>query len=326
METFESEWLPNIIDHPLTWHRYIDDVFTIWPHNVNFDEFLVRLNNIHPTIKFKFELETHGTLPFLDVKIIRAHGDIKITIYRKQTASEAYIHFFSVHDEQVKLSTISGLFLRAYRICHADLLTDEINHLTTTFIELQYPLWVIEQAHIKARKTYYKLNDTRTPSNTKKYLVMPYSANLGKLKYWLKEYDVELAYKYGNTIGKSLLRNKPVSIKHVGVYTIPCADCPDNVYIGETGRSVEQRVHEHKLDVRRQANTSSIYTHINTHNHTIDFNNHKIIYKSNNYLERRVVESSLINIKNNFNLSEGQFKLGPLLQSFVYKYIRKKLL
>ena len=285
----------------------------------------MRLNNIHPTIKFKFEWETNGVLPFLDIKLIRAFGHIKITIYRKPTASQGYIHFFSAHDEQVKRATVSGFFLRAYRLCHPDLLTDEINHITLTFIELQYPLWMIELAHIRARKTYYNSARTKTYESTK-FLVMPYTSGLEKLKGWLKSYNVQLAFKYNNTIGKSLIRNKTKREEQVGVYTVPCLDCPEGrVYIGETGRAMNKRVHEHKLDVRRREGKSSFFTHITLCNHRINFDEAKLVYKSENYIERRIVESTLIASVDNFNLSEGNYKLGPFLQTFILKHIRKKL-
>ena len=38
---------------PYVWWRYIDDIFLIWEHGEEFlRSFLVKINNIHPTINF----------------------------------------------------------------------------------------------------------------------------------------------------------------------------------------------------------------------------------------------------------------------------------
>ena len=64
MEYFESELLSTISN--IKWLRYVDDIFLVWPDHLNFQEFFDKLNRLHPTIKFKYEWEVEGTLPFLD--------------------------------------------------------------------------------------------------------------------------------------------------------------------------------------------------------------------------------------------------------------------
>jgi retron-type reverse transcriptase len=47
------------------WHRYVDDVFAIWPHRpFAFKDFLSHLNSRHPNIKFSMEVERDCQLPF----------------------------------------------------------------------------------------------------------------------------------------------------------------------------------------------------------------------------------------------------------------------
>lgn len=43
---------------------------------------------------------------------------------------------------------------------------------------------------------------------------------------------------------------RPAEMKKGAVYEIPCKDC-SKVYIGETGRSLTERVKEHKYTVKR---------------------------------------------------------------------------
>ena len=50
-----------------TYLRYVDDAFAIFDHEAEADEFLTKLNCLHPSLKFTFEKEKGKCLPFLDV-------------------------------------------------------------------------------------------------------------------------------------------------------------------------------------------------------------------------------------------------------------------
>ena len=289
----------------------------------NFDQFLHNINNLHPTINFKFEWEENEVLPFLDIKVIRYNNKITFAIYRKPTSSEAYIHFYSLHDRQVKVATAAGLFLRGYRLCTPRLLNDEINLLFTSFINLQYPLWVINEAHQKARNSYFLPPIVKETEN-KKYLILPYTPALQNLKNWAKKYNLEIAFKYNNTTGRTMISNHPKSKQQAGIYSIKCNSCP-LIYIGQTGRDVATRAREHFLDVRRGNEKSSFFQHVNTTNHSIDFTSAKLIHNCDNHNNRKIIESTLISQLDNFNISPGQNKFGPLLQHLVYHKIKDKI-
>ena len=56
------------------------------------------------------ELEREGSLPFLDTKVTRlADGKLDITVYRKKTHTDRYLHFDSHHPRHVKRGTVSYL-------------------------------------------------------------------------------------------------------------------------------------------------------------------------------------------------------------------------
>ena len=92
---------------------------------------------------------------------------------------------------------------------------------------------------------------------------------------------------------------------------IPCRDC-DKVYFGESGRSWEVRLTEHKRDVKNYETSNATFNHINN-DHSINWNEAKLLYKANNDYIRRVIESSLINNYPNSNLSQGHFKFQKTL-------------
>ena len=54
-----------------TYFRYVDDTFAIFDHEAEADEFLTKLNCLHPSLKFTFEKEKGKCLPFLDAYVER---------------------------------------------------------------------------------------------------------------------------------------------------------------------------------------------------------------------------------------------------------------
>ncbi|XP_011866401.1 PREDICTED: uncharacterized protein LOC105561223, partial [Vollenhovia emeryi] len=68
----------QLLDNPLTaFFRYVDDIFTIVPTS-KINEILNLFNNYHQRLKFTCEIETNGSLSFLDTMVIR-NDDALIT-------------------------------------------------------------------------------------------------------------------------------------------------------------------------------------------------------------------------------------------------------
>ena len=59
-------------------------------------------------------------------------------------------------------------------------------------------------------------------------------------------------------------------------------------------------------------------------NHAIYFDKKELIFPSEDYVKRRIVESSLIDSRINFNLSAGQFKLNKILNKIILYDIEKR--
>ena len=57
---FQTQKLP-------TYFRYVDDSFAIFDDEAEADEFLIKLNCLHPSLEFTFEEEKEKCLPFLNV-------------------------------------------------------------------------------------------------------------------------------------------------------------------------------------------------------------------------------------------------------------------
>ena len=89
-----------------------------------------------------------------------------------------------------------------------------------------------------------------------------------------------------------------------GVYVVPCQGC-DSVYIGQTGRTLEQRLKEHKYFVSKGDQNKAVYRHIAATDHPPDWSNSRMVYRSSDLKKRLVVESALIRKINNFNIMGG---------------------
>ena len=280
MEYFESELLPNILDFNIPWFRYVDDVFSFCSLNDHdFNHFLQLLNSLCPSLKFQFEWENNGELPFLDVLVRRVNGQFLFNVFRKPTHCNSYIHYFSYHEDRVKISVISSMFLRAYRICSPPFIAGELEIIFDSFKTLGYPQWFIEKAHFKARKLFYSPDPNRQPfDHQQQKLVLPYIKENEDTVRNLRQLGYNTLYNYPNTIGKNLVKNSPKEETNVGVYIVPCKDC-QLPYIGESGRGYQQRLLEHKRADKNGDNNNALFVHVSEMNHSIDWENTKLIYR-----------------------------------------------
>ena len=123
----------------------------------------------------------------------------------------------------------------------------------------------------------------------------------------LRGLNINVVFTYNNTIKNSLIKNSPY---HEGgsVYFIPCKGC-DLIYIGQTGKSLEERIKQHKYSVRSAQESSGVFKHVERFNHSIDWGKSKSIYWSNCMTERLLAEGTIIRKTNSMNLNEGLYKI-----------------
>ena len=135
--------------------------------------------------------------------------------------------------------------------------------------------------------------DLVEPPTNYSYAILPYIKGLTEpLKRLLKPHGIRVSTKPLHTLEQSFpsIKDKPSPENQTNVvYKIDCADCSWS-YIGETGRTFNTRRKEHKRNVQHNKIGSNIANHAWTNNHSIDFNNGKIIDKGN-YRHRRTLES-----------------------------------
>jgi hypothetical protein len=93
--------------------------------------------------------------------------------------------------------------------------------------------------------------------------------------------------------------------------------CPETTYVGETGRDLEKRKYEHRRDIRVGNEKSAIFCHVRDHEHSVDFEKARIVFSSDDYIKRRVVESALISTTQNMNLSQGHFAFNKVIAGII---------
>ena len=118
MADLEKSMLEKSPIQPLVWWRYIDDIFSIWTSGEQtLSEFVTRLNDNHPTIKFSVEY-SNTEIPFLDTKVkIGEDRKAYTSLHTKPTDTHTYLHYRSAHPRHCKQSGPYSQLLRVKRIC-----------------------------------------------------------------------------------------------------------------------------------------------------------------------------------------------------------------
>ncbi len=276
MEHLEERALESASKKPSLWLRYVDDTFTLWPHNQDsLDEFLHHLNSICPTIQFTMETESNNQLPFLDITVKRTGPNkIKTEIYRKQTHTDRYLNYRSYHPHHIKNGIINTLNHRAKAICKDQTsLAQETNHLRSVFRSNGYPDAMVNRI-IQSTKNKSSVNKEELQQETKTIMTIPYVQGVSeKIKRVCYKEGIHVVFRSGKTLRSILthVKPKPDDNNLPGViYKIPCLDC-NRSYIGETGRTLQVRIGEHKRHCRNlDTNKSAVAQHSLEEGHRID--------------------------------------------------------
>ena len=140
-----------------------------------------------------------------------------------------------------------------------------------------------------------------------------------------------MVHSANNTLKTRLMPSKRSSCTAdsvgAGCYSFKCSNC-ELRYIGQTGRSVETRVREHKQNLRLGREGSAVWQHFAQSGHDINFNSNQCLFKSTNLSNRLVVESALIKEIPNFNNTSGTCSVDNLSSRIILssnKFLKNSL-
>ena len=307
MEVFEEQALQSCDPQlrPRVWKRYVNDTFVI-STRASVDGLLVHLNNQQPTIRFTMEAEKDGKIAFLDTLVHReSDGRLTTTVYRKATHTDQYLAYDSHHPQSVKRGVVKCLYDRAHRIVtQPNGKVSEKQHLASALLSNGYPLPFLQ----KVTKTRPRAQ--KEQANHRAMAVLPYVERVSQtLRRCLEQHGIRTVFKSDTTLRNHLVRPKdpvPPGRRDGVVYRIPRGEC-DAVFIGETGRPVQERMKEHERDVRlARCQTSAVAEHANATAHGPSWNDVKCIDRDPHWHTRRVKEAIQIRLHpNNINRDSG---------------------
>ena len=186
------------------------------------------------------EWEEDWTLPFLDMLLRRREdGSLDVSIYRKPTHMDRYLHFESHHPTHVKRGVVRCLHDRAN-------LEKEVDHLARVLKQNDYPANFIRNASAPpTQKTADSSNRDEEWEEKGPLVVIPYVAGMSEdIRCVCRKFNIRVVFTSGRTLCSTLTKVKdtlPLGKQSNVVYPCSCSQ----VYIRETRRRLETRLKEH---------------------------------------------------------------------------------
>ena len=292
----------NLESKPLLYLRYVDDIFCVFKDKENIQKFLNFLNNIHPNLKFTFEVGEEF-LPFLDTKIELPNNineNINCKIYRKPTNTDVIINYNAFCPSKWKTGVMLCFLNRAYNVCNSwNLFDEEVNNLLSIFSKNGYPKSFFDNC-VKnfLDKKFCEVDAISEPESDVITMCIPYFGNQSLL---YKKQMTNCFKKIGcnlRVVFKSFrVRNyfslkdvTPLNLKAKFIYHFTGSCDESTSYIGKTKRHFAVRFYEHQ-------NTK---TAVNQHSQkclscsNFTENNFKIIGFGKNDFDLRIKEALFI--------------------------------
>ena len=297
---------PSDINTPiLFWRRYVDDIFVIWAgDDMNkINEFHSHINKIHENINFTMELENNNNIKFLDIDITKNHNKLEFNIYRKPTQTDTIIPHDSYHHHTHKFAAIKTYLHR----CNSTPMSDQNkrreleiikqiatnNNFSTTTIEKV----IHKQQQLSNRYNFTTLTPIENENKkTSTYRSITYPGPLANsITNVFRKYQINISFKTNNTIKNQIFnaKDKPNILEQNGVYKISCNTC-SATYIGETGRSLKERITEHTVTKKENSHFG----------HHLKFNNHHFDIEHNLELLHHQDKGYKLNLLEQFEIAK----------------------
>ena len=170
---FHESKLFSCVQKPTIYLRNVDDTFAIFKQEGDVDDFLASRNRLHPALKFTFEKEHDGKLPFLDILVERTELGFETSVYRKPTFSGQYIRWESFSPRKRKTNLITTLVHRAMMICTKNKLKQEIDFIKKILLDNRYPEDIVLK-HISKKISQFSTAKPFGPEKCLVYLRAPW--------------------------------------------------------------------------------------------------------------------------------------------------------
>jgi hypothetical protein len=150
---------------------------------------------------------------------------------------------------------------------------------------------------------------TDDDSTDTKMLFLPYVRGVSeRIETVFHQLNIKMVFKSNGTLRQTLMRVKnkrPEELRRGVVYEVPCQDC-SKTYIGETGRSLQERLKEHRYAIKTGNINNGIAAHAWNHQHQVDWDLARVKTFEQYLWKRKVLEAICIKeTKENSNLDCG---------------------
>ena len=306
----EGRWLDDCPTDfkPVLYRRYVDDTFLLFKSENHVPLFLEYLNGKHANIKFTYEYENNGKLPFLDVLVERSGSILSTSTYRKSTFTGLGMKYSSFIPSYYKTGLIVNLVNRAYKICSTyDSLDLELKFLTNYFVQNGFPENLVLSCIGKGLKKFFPYNpfNIRGESEHTVFSIPFYGkssyAFKNKMTKLLKDFyptqKFRIVFSKASTLGSffGYKDRVPFDLQSSVVYNYICESCSAS-YVGKTVRHLKTRIAEHKgvsprnLQTSKSPKFSAIREHSEATGHLIKTSSFSVL-QSGNPLDLTILES-----------------------------------
>ena len=93
----------------MLYKRHADDIFVLFKRPEHVKPFVDYKNSKHKNIDFSFETEKDGQMPFFDANVFHRNGKFVTNVYKKETFTGVYTHFFSFMPLEYKFGLVYSL-------------------------------------------------------------------------------------------------------------------------------------------------------------------------------------------------------------------------
>ncbi|XP_023221947.1 uncharacterized protein LOC111623564 [Centruroides sculpturatus] len=263
LRTLENNIIPKYGMQIVLYARYVDDVLIIWKAKPILQQFIKDINDNNFGLEIELEQENDKIIHFLDLSLQIDKGDITTKVYRKPTYNPLFIPWNSHDPATYKLAAFRALIARAHSHCSKRQDRNE---------EMQYIKKLARQfgVNIKAitNKTKTGSNELNLRNKREEYTMMEYRAQLNNIyKRIGAATKKKIIYKRNPTVYQMLRTDKDEVDGNLlpGVYRVPITDKrrqKELFYIGATGRSLKERMIEHKRNIRNEQPVTALATYI----------------------------------------------------------------
>jgi len=203
----------------------------------------------------------------------------------KPSQTDRTLAYSSCQPKEMSRGLLRGEIKRSLDVCTLQIDREiEAERIRIKFFKNGYPIKLIND-ELRRWKPAATLQKSIKPEY-EKWIGLPYIPGLyEKAQRWFASLKIGTYCKSSDSVRGLLCNpwNNPTNPfdRRGLVYAIPCTNCTD-LYIGQTGRCLNERLNEHKRAVRNKTLSNAVARHAAENNHEIGFANTKTIWKEKN--------------------------------------------